>query len=656
MPSAPTAKTTSKAARTNAPNASGSRPKILSSRIPAPSWRNASWPVAAIALGALMAGTATTRAEDRWNPFADSGSGQSRPYRPAPPSPGPQYTRPEPTYEPPPTSGGSGFTGAGSAKVERGELAPIPTTQDNSVGGPNGPSAEAGPLGTAASPSLPAGVWQGLDETSAEQLIAALKVPNRSPTVDSLWRQTLAAPADVKDAVRLAAVRGEALYRSGHLDAAAAALGAIPNADTPLLLTLKARVAIARRDTTAGCHDAKAAAQSVKKLPKQFRGEIIAIAGYCAIVAGSKNAGGLAAGLAQRQGYTNRFALTLLEAIGAGRKPKLTQPDEVDPLDVLLLEAAHVPLAPELIRRGSAPMLALLARDGTADTTARVAAAEEAASRNVIEPKDLAAAYNAHRFTAVEMGDPLGNRVSPAIRRALLFQVATRDRMPFQRTRLIRALIDDARRQALTLPVLTIVKPLVDELDRKPDIGWFAETAIEVSLAAGDPEAANAWTVFAAALDNNTSATLEHWRTLIDIAYDAGQGQTRRDLASVEALTLRGRFTPEMLHRLATVLDALDYNVPIPLWEAASKTPQPKTGHLPPTGVLSQLQEASKRREIARTVFLLMRSLGPDGAPGAHMIALGDSIRGLKRAGLEPEARRLAFEALFENWPRTQGP
>ena len=47
-----------------------------------------------------------------------------------------------------------------------------------------------------------------------------------------------------------------------------------------------------------------------------------------------------------------------------------------------------------------------------------------------------------------------------------------------------------------------------------------------------------------------------------------------------------------------------------------------------------------------------MKTLGANGAEGAHMIALGDSIRALKRAGLEPDACRLGFEALFASWPR----
>jgi hypothetical protein len=47
-----------------------------------------------------------------------------------------------------------------------------------------------------------------------------------------------------------------------------------------------------------------------------------------------------------------------------------------------------------------------------------------------------------------------------------------------------------------------------------------------------------------------------------------------------------------------------------------------------------------------------MRALAPQGAEGANLIALGDAMRALKRAGLEPDARRLGFEDLFAGWPR----
>jgi hypothetical protein len=69
--------------------------------------------------------------------------------------------------------------------------------------------------------------------------------------------------------------------------------------------------------------------------------------------------------------------------------------------------------------------------------------------------------------------------------------------------------------------------------------------------------------------------------------------------------------------------------------------------------VLSELAEASKAKQFGRTVLLAMRTIGPAGADSAHMIALGDSIRALKRAGLETDARQLGLEALFGDWPRS---
>ncbi len=194
-------------------------------------------------------------------------------------------------------------------------------------------------------------------------------------------------------------------------------------------------------------------------------------------------------------------------------------------------------------------------------------------------------------------------------------------------------------------------------MQRQVEIGWFAETAIEALSAAERYDEARAWVAFGQSLDRPASGLggsgLQHWLGLIDIADPANRGPRGQNLASVEQMALAGRFAPELLHRLATVLDALDYQVPIPLWEAASKTPQPATGHLPETGVLTELQDAAKKKEFGRTVLLTLRTLGPGGAEGAHMIALGDAIRALKRAGLEPDARRLGFEALFAGWPRS---
>jgi hypothetical protein len=70
---------------------------------------------------------------------------------------------------------------------------------------------------------------------------------------------------------------------------------------------------------------------------------------------------------------------------------------------------------------------------------------------------------------------------------------------------------------------------------------------------------------------------------------------------------------------------------------------------------LPRLKAAAGDKKFAQTVLLSLQALGPDGAEGAHILALGDTIRALKLAGLEADARRLGFEALFASWPRGAG-
>ncbi|MGI9568971.1 MAG: hypothetical protein ACR2PH_04350, partial [Desulfobulbia bacterium] len=107
-----------------------------------------------------------------------------------------------------------------------------------------------------------------------------------------------------------------------------------------------------------------------------------------------------------------------------------------------------------------------------------------------------------------------------------------------------------------------------------------------------------------------------------------------------------------ILHRLISVLDALNYKISIPLWDIASRNPQPTRGYLPETGHLSHLMGAANRGESEKTMFMAILALGPKGPADTHIIALSDSIRALVLAGFPAEARQVAFEALIDQWPR----
>jgi hypothetical protein len=141
-----------------------------------------------------------------------------------------------------------------------------------------------------------------------------------------------------------------------------------------------------------------------------------------------------------------------------------------------------------------------------------------------------------------------------------------------------------------------------------------------------------------------------NWQLLLAVTDPLGP-RAEPALREGVQLAMQGGLPPALLHRLVTVLDALDYDVPIPLWDEASKMPQPGDGDLPATGALTSLKQAADAGEVGRTVLMTAAVLGPNGAKGAHLIALGDSLRALKRIGLDAEARRLGFEALYPHWP-----
>src|SRR4029078_11717873 len=163
----------------------------------------------------------------------------------------------------------------------------------------------------------------------------------------------------------------------------------------------------------------------------------------------------------------------------------------------------------------------------------------------------------------------------------------------------------------------------------------FAETDVRVAALAGDDQ--TAWDLTESAGDRVRS-----WQLLL-VTTDPLSERARTALDSGVDIALKSGLPGPLLQRLVTALDALGEEVPIPLWDLAAKSPQPDDGYLPPTGVLSALKEAAAHGETVRTILLAAAAFGPDGPQGAHMIALGDGLRALKRVGVGAEGGRRWF-------------
>lgn len=560
--------------------------------------------------------------------------------------PAPADYQPYGTPYPAPAAGGAYGPAAPQSPPTAGPLGP----QDLKI-----ERTELAPVTAGAGSDLPYELWQGLTLNEIEALFASLEIPPRSPTLHKLWLKLVTAEAGTSGDVRFLALRAEALDRSGLPEQARDILSRRPATGDPVLDLVDARTGLAAGDTEKGCALARGLAGSTGDMPQRLKAEAIVLAGYCAAMSGNLPGAGIAAELAREKGIPNEEGPSVLDALAAGTKTEL--PSKVTLLTYRAMGTLPPAELAAAIPRASPGLLRHLALSRDADAGVRIAAAEAAAARSLISPADLAEAYRNDRSASAggaELSELEASTGDAGPRRAALFRAIEDERTPQKKTRQIRAFLDSARRAGFYWPALQIMADPARGVGVVPEVVWFAETGIEIALAAGDYESAREW----ARLASSTAAgqgDLNHWLALADIADPNFAGQRGADLDSVERLALGGRFDPALLHRLATVLDALGTNIPIPLWDAASRTPQPSDGHLPDTGVLTALQVASKKKEFGHTVLLAMRTLGPAGAEGAHMIALGDSIRALKRCGLEAEARALGLEALFASWPRSAG-
>jgi hypothetical protein len=532
--------------------------------------------------------------------------------------------------------------------VVREELAPSPGSEERARGVER---EELDPVLATDGSGLPYELWGGLSAEQFAQHIAALSLPPKSPALHALWRRLIASDtgpgAGSVSSARFTALRVEALDQSGLIDDAAALLAKDPAAgNDPVLAALTARSEIGLGNLERGCEIAKGLLPVQSQLPKPMLSDTLLINGYCAAARGDSDGASLQANLMREQDLPGLVGADFLDSAAAGLVPEIPSGLKLSLLDYRIASLRGQPDTAKLLAAASPALLAGLAQDPRTAPDLRLVAGEAAVVINALPAGDLAQLYRASGA-----GGDAGT-----IERAGLFKSAERERTPLRKARHIRAYLDEARRVGLYWPALQLMERPTQELEPVPEIGWFAETAIEINLAAGNYEGVRQWARLGPSLgagDGPGSPPLSHWIALADIA-DPSRGADRgRSLDALTPLAYSGRFDAGLLHRLATVLDALDINVPMPLWELISRAPQPAGGHLPDTGVLSELADASKKKEFGRTVLLVLRTIGPAGAEGAHMIALGDSLRALKRAGLDAEARQLALEGLFGAWPRS---
>jgi hypothetical protein len=494
---------------------------------------------------------------------------------------------------------------------------------------PRAPFPQRGAQASGGSP-LPADLWRGVSGGEIEALIIKAPWPSPSPALTTLITRSLAtnagADADVK-------VRVGALMRAGRIEELIDVLGASGAPTEPGAAAVYAVALLAAGRDDEACALGLGGAQAGGWRDSVAKRAIFLIPAYCAARSGDRGGAQLALNLARDSGVDTGFAAT---ALGGAATRSL--PNRVDALDYLFLKRGRAGAGAGIAARATPELLYLIARDPAAAAELRVAAAERAAALNIVGGAVLAAAYG---DAAAKL--PKSASSAPALR-AKLFATLGGQTSPKIRAESIDALLASGRDASIEIPMAQALAQISGAFAQDAPSASFAETGVRVAALAGDDQAAWQWT-------EAGDPRVRSWQLLLATTDPYGQNGRAALDAGVD-IALQSGLPGALLQRLVTVLDALGEEVPIPLWELAAKTPQPADGYLPETGALTDLKQAADAGDVGRTILLVAAVLGPDGPQGAHLIGLGDALRALERVGLDAEARRLGFEALYAHWPQ----
>jgi hypothetical protein len=535
------------------------------------------------------------------------------------------------------------------AQIERHELPPLPGV-DAAAPAPGGPAGQPvpgmqpiAPPGPDATPfanssgfdqqssALPDDLWRGLQKETLQKLLAAAPLPSPSPVLAALIGRALATGGGAE-----AGIRVDALERTGQVEDAVVVLGGAAQAGEPGVGARYAVALLAAGRDEEACEVPLDPATPAAKTDSEAKRAIFLVPAICAGAKDDKQGAALALQLARDAGIEAPLAFAAIDRFTKTSTRSPPVPKSVDVLDYIFLTLGGGALGPELAAKATPALLFRLARDPHAAPQLRLAAAERAAALNIIDGAVLASTYR-------EAAPKLGNAQSAGVLRARLFAALEAAPSIKIQGQSIDALLASGRDAGIEIPLGQALAQASAGLASDPQAAGFAETGVRVAALAGDEQSAWAWV-------DAGGAPLRSWQLLLAASDPLGP-RAEEALATGAEIAASGGLPAPVLHRLVTVLDALDYDVPMPLWDAAGKVPQPADGYLPATGELSALKEAADAGDVGRTVLLVAAALGPKGPAGANLIALGDAVRALKRVGLDQEARRVGFEALYAHWP-----
>ena len=475
-----------------------------------------------------------------------------------------------------------------------------------------------------------------------EDLLAGLDLPPRSPALHQLWRRMLLSsatpPAGAPSADHFLALRLEALYRSGLL-ATWRRCWPRRGRRAPIMRTVWRATDIGlgpRSETAARTIAALAAPRSESARPAQGRERSCwpATAPQSPATARPPASPPI---LAREEGIEAELPLARAGGVADGTKPQTRL--------ARARAAARLPLPGAA---GPGQRDADL-RQGRAGAARRAGGRREERRRGCRSPrprrrcgstrcrrKPLRRSIAASRCLAASGGRSGGPAARSVLRRALLFRAVEASRAPAQQARILRAMLDDARRSGIArADARACWRRWLATCRRRPRLGMVrrdqrsrsrcrrASTSGAALGADGCQPAALAGADRRGRSAGGATGACRRWRPIEDLAVRGRLERRRAASAGDRARCAR--------HRRADRRCGMR--------QAARRSPPPAI--CPRRACWPIWRNPPSARTPAAPCCWPCARWDPTAPEGANMLALGDAMRALKRVGLEADAAQL---------------
>lgn len=494
-------------------------------------------------------------------------------------------------------------------------------------------------------------MWAGTDRRLLLRLLPRLPSRYNSPTMHDLARRLLLSTAiapprsDNDQGSSLVALRIERLAAMGLSGAVAEMMTMAPAPESePLLMRIHIDNRLLLGDYEGACQAATGADQAVLDSPYREQ-----IAVFCNIQAGNPETATFTANLLRESGELDDPAFfTLADALTAGTPADVKSLTEPKPIHLAMAEAAEATLPDDVLETDSPLMLRAFADTPLVSQAVRLAAAERAAMAGAFSSASLAELYAAVEFSRQELDNALSiaSKDHNPRNRALLYQAAQLQSLPVARAAAIQKAWELGRADGFFRLAAAVYRPQLEALSPSPELLWFTPEAVRALLLLTRPDQALTW---AEAMqrsarepeDKQAAALLWPLVALAEgSATGPGHGRWLAALSKTETDTANRRVAVAY-----SLLEAMGERISEDRWRALFEGDPRVSVTAASPSFMRTFRIAASGGHQGETVLLALLILGGSDLAELAPEQLSEIVVGLRKVGLESEARQLAIEA-----------